>query len=846
MRGNMGIRCCVRGVSRGLLPLLLIFLAAWFITRPGMENDLRSAALERLKGAGQDWAGVDVQGRDARLTGQAPSRTALVDAARNVRSVYGIRRVSVADVAIRLVPPTVKPVAVSRAPVTITGTWPEDSGAGLEVQVMGRTYVLGRSPELKSDGRGTWVLTLKILPPDGVHDVVAMTVDGERRVSDSSTNELVVDTTPPKTPTIGKAKISGQKIRLAGTWPEGDARSLSVAVGDRVFRLGRDRELHSDGKGNWTLELGRMLPEGTYDVVVTVADAVGNTSTARRKGLLAIDLTPPEKPAITRAAVEGGRVVVEGVWPKADAQRLIVSIDGKDYEPGRDRELVADENGRWRLILRKLPPDGVHDVTVTAVDAAGNRSQTVGKGILVVDTKAPVIGDLTAVDVTEDGKVRIRGVWEEEEGAILKARLDGRTYVLGRTGAFVSDGRGHWTLAPEVALKPGSHDLVLDSEDAAGNRAHREFPAAVTIAPPRPVKPAEPEPGKEEATEEGGAATPPVDTTPPPAPTVVSMKTRQRQPHITGSWPADDAVSLEVEVGGRKYRKGFGTALKVDGNAWTLVPDEPLPDGTYDVKVTVKDAAGNAATDSSKDELVVDATSPRPPTVEPLATLDGAHVTVHGTWPEGDAKSLTVEVDGRTYVLDGKDGFLKKDGPGRWVLTVSGRLAPGAHDVKATAIDALGNVSTDQTMNEIVIKTPPKVVQPEETAKEPVKSDLACQKNLDAVLGRATIHFESDSERIRPESMKLLDEVARILNTCPKTRVLIAGHTDATGSATYNQSLSERRAAAVGRALVKLGVSASRFTAVGYGESRPVADNDTEEGRAKNRRIEFIITPVGQ
>ena len=181
MRGNKGIRCCIWGVLWGLLPLLLIMLLAWFVARPGMEGNLRSAALEKLKAAGQDWADVEMESRDARLKGQAPSRMALVDAARNVRSVYGIRRVSVSDVAIRLMPPTVKPVAISRAPATITGTWPEDSGAGLEVEVMGRTYVLGRSPELTSDGQGSWTLTLKILPPDGVHDVVAMTVDGERR-----------------------------------------------------------------------------------------------------------------------------------------------------------------------------------------------------------------------------------------------------------------------------------------------------------------------------------------------------------------------------------------------------------------------------------------------------------------------------------------------------------------------------------------------------------------------------------------------------------------------------------------------------------------------------------------
>ncbi len=840
MRGNKGIRCCIRGILWGLLPLLLIALLAWFIARPGMESALQSAALDRLKAAGQDWVQVEMEGRDARLTGQAPSRTALVDAARNVRSVHGIRRVDVSGVAIRLTPPTVLPVAVSRAPVTVSGTWPEDSGAGLEVELMGRTYVLGASPELKSDGRGHWTLTLKDLPPDGVHDVAVMTVDGERRERDTSTNELVVDTTPPAAPTIGGAQIDGRKVRLGGTWPEGDAKSLSVAVGDRVFELGRDAALRSDGKGNWTLEIDGELPEGIHDVVVSVADAVGNASTVRKKGALIIDFTPPAKPAVTHAAVEGGRGIIEGVWPEPEARRLIVTVGGKSYELGRDRQLVADGKGRWRLTLYELPADGTHDVTVTAVDAAGNRSQTVAKGALVVDTKAPAIGDVTAVEVMEGGKVRIRGTWDEEEGATLRARLGDRTYVLGRTGEFVSDGRGRWTLAPKEPLKPGSYDLVLDSEDAAGNRAHREFTAVAVVAAPRP----EAEPERAEKAEAAAAA--PVDTTPPAAPTVVSMKTRHRQPRIMGSWPADDAVSLEVEVGGRKYRKGSDAALKTDGNAWTLVPDAPLPDGIHDVKVTVKDAAGNVATDASRDELVVDATSPRPPTVEPLAILEGAPVTVRGTWPEGDAKSLTVEVNGKMYVLGGEGGHLKKDGPGRWVLVLPQAPAPGAYDVKVTASDELGNVSMDQTVNEIVIKAQPKVVPPGEAAGKAKKSDLACQKNLDAALGRATIHFESDSDRIRPESMKLLEEVARILNTCPKTRVLIAGHTDATGSATYNQSLSERRAAAVGRALVKLGVSASRFMAVGYGESRPVADNDTEEGRAKNRRIEFIITPIGK
>ncbi|MBQ9705267.1 MAG: OmpA family protein, partial [Paludibacteraceae bacterium] len=79
----------------------------------------------------------------------------------------------------------------------------------------------------------------------------------------------------------------------------------------------------------------------------------------------------------------------------------------------------------------------------------------------------------------------------------------------------------------------------------------------------------------------------------------------------------------------------------------------------------------------------------------------------------------------------------------------------------------------------------------------------------------------------------------------PEVKIRIIGHTDAVGSEESNQRLSEGRAAAVRADLMARGVDASRIEAEGRGETEPVADNDTEEGRSRNRRVEFVITATG-
>lgn len=103
------------------------------------------------------------------------------------------------------------------------------------------------------------------------------------------------------------------------------------------------------------------------------------------------------------------------------------------------------------------------------------------------------------------------------------------------------------------------------------------------------------------------------------------------------------------------------------------------------------------------------------------------------------------------------------------------------------------------------------------------------------------INFEFDSSKIRPEDAAILDEAVRVLSENADVNVRIAGHTDAIGTEEYNLGLSERRALAVFEYLSSNGISAARLKSAGHGESGPVADNGTSDGRAQNRRVELNI-----
>lgn len=106
-----------------------------------------------------------------------------------------------------------------------------------------------------------------------------------------------------------------------------------------------------------------------------------------------------------------------------------------------------------------------------------------------------------------------------------------------------------------------------------------------------------------------------------------------------------------------------------------------------------------------------------------------------------------------------------------------------------------------------------------------------------------SITFEVNQSTLNTSIYKTLDAVVKVLNEFNETKLQVAGHTDSSGDAGYNQELSERRAKSVSDYLLSRGVTGNRLITVGYGETRPIASNQTSSGRAENRRVELLIEP---
>ena len=102
------------------------------------------------------------------------------------------------------------------------------------------------------------------------------------------------------------------------------------------------------------------------------------------------------------------------------------------------------------------------------------------------------------------------------------------------------------------------------------------------------------------------------------------------------------------------------------------------------------------------------------------------------------------------------------------------------------------------------------------------------------------ITFDVNKADIRDESMTEINRIKKLMDENPELKYEVQGHTDSTGTPESNQKLSEKRAKAIVDKLVEMGIDESRLTAVGKGEYAPIADNATEEGRAKNRRVVFV------
>lgn len=115
--------------------------------------------------------------------------------------------------------------------------------------------------------------------------------------------------------------------------------------------------------------------------------------------------------------------------------------------------------------------------------------------------------------------------------------------------------------------------------------------------------------------------------------------------------------------------------------------------------------------------------------------------------------------------------------------------------------------------------------------------------DLLAITFKADFVFATDSAQVNPGLMPEIERIARVMRDYPQTLIRVEGHTDSTGSEAYNMQLGQRRADSVRNLLIQNRVDAQRMDAVSYGESRPIATNNTPEGRQLNRRVEIKVAP---
>lgn len=314
---------------------------------------------------------------------------------------------------------------------------------------------------------------------------------------------------------------------------------------------------------------------------------------------------------------------------------------------------------------------------------------------------------------------------------------------------------------------------------------------------------------------------------------------------------AYDGITAALKV----LPQGF-TLAKADITAPAPAPVAAAPAPTDPATPAVPGGAGTTSANSSAATAVVT------PALAPSsfgfdALKEAGRLTLSGSYPDDDTHGKILDAAknlfGGEEISDqlkagagAPDGFANVAIAG---LNALSRLAKGSFSLSGTDAKLSGEALYDGAVKSIqdgfAAAIPPgfKAAPAEIAVSTPAPAVDApnCQSLLNAILSKSKINFDTGKARISSVSSGVLDTIVATINRCPGNAVEISGHTDSSGNEAANVALSEQRAKAVVTYLTDAGVPGSRLTAIGLGSSRPIASNDTDEGKALNRRIEFSI-----
>ncbi|QHS58617.1 Ig-like domain-containing protein [Chitinophaga agri] len=517
----------------------------------------------------------------------------------------------------------------------------------------------------KADASGNYTFTFPVLA-DGPYVIRVTATDAAGNTSTKSNAlNFSVDTQAPAVPTL----ITAATLTTNRTPTVTGKTDANTAV--TIYKDGTAvGTVTSNGSGDYTYTFTPALPDATYVITATAADAVGNVSAASTPLSITVDATAPAPPVITTSKVvtNNNTPTITGT---AEANSVVTIYRGTTAVG----TVTATAGGTFTYTFATLA-DAVYAVSATARDAAGNVSGYSNVLNITIDTQAPLAPVvISRTTPANDNTPTLTGTAEANSTVTVYA--DG-VYA----GTTTANASGAFTFTFNTSLVDGLRAVTATATDAAGNTG--PLSAALNIN---------------------------VDTQAPGAPTITTAKnpTNDNTPDVAGKAEAGSTVTIIVD----------GTAVgstNADGAGnYTFTIPTPLADGAHTIKATATDGAGNTGPESNTLNLTIDTQAPSAPIITTAKNPTGDNTPdVTGT---AEANStVTIIVDGAAV------GTTTATAGGTYTYTLPA-LADGLHTVKATASDAAGNSSAESNTLNLTVDTQAPSAPTITTAKNPTNDN---------------------------------------------------------------------------------------------------------------------------
>ncbi|MDH5543241.1 MAG: Ig-like domain-containing protein [Nitrospinota bacterium] len=422
---------------------------------------------------------------------------------------------------------------------------------------------------------------------DGPHTLYVQERDEPGNWSDSGFAAIIVDTTPPNAPVVTGSSPT-DNTQPTWSWTPGDGDG----VGTYRYRMNNpDMTANTTETTATSLVPSSPLADGTYTLYVQERDELGNWSDSGSKAII-VDTTAPDV-TVDPLTTNDQRPPLSGTVTDNDPDTVVTLVVN-----GQAKTAVNNGDGTWILADNSLTvlPEGVYDVKAKATDTVGLFANDATTNELDIDLTPPVV-TVNSLN-TKSANPELTGNVDDITAAI-SVKVGAQAPKIATNNA-----NGSWTLIAgslNSDLTDGTYEVLVTALDVAGNSATDATTNELLVDLTKPVV------------------------------TVDTLVTNNNRPQLTGTVD-DNGATISVVVNAQTK-----TAVNNGNGTWTLAANAlaALTDNTYDVAVTATDGVGNAGTDATFDELLIDQTLPSAPGIPTDDGLYTSSTTVIFTWAAG-------------------------------------------------------------------------------------------------------------------------------------------------------------------------------------------------------------------